>query len=144
MTRTQLFDEKVWETRFCFQDLYESADDVRKQYIDNLTDKELEEFINENSHGWEKGMEAGMMSDWTTVANACQWSDDCKEIELATAIILDNTDKTLSLIACGDEFRVEFEEEEEMFPTLEEANTEYEEIKSREDLFETENRIKLN
>ncbi len=69
MTRTQLFNETVWETRFCFQDLYDSADDVRKAYIDNLTDKQLEEFINKNSHGWEHGMEAGMMADWTVVAN---------------------------------------------------------------------------
>ena len=66
--RDKLLFTEVWSTTFVFQDIYNESNDDFKNYVDSLTDKELEEFINENHHSWGKGFEAGIMSNWDVVA----------------------------------------------------------------------------
>ena len=66
--REKLLYTEVWSTTFVFQDIYNEGDKEFKNYVDSLTDNELEEFINENHHSWGKGFEAGIMSNWDVVA----------------------------------------------------------------------------
>jgi hypothetical protein len=68
MQRNELFNVTVWETRFCFEDIYNSMSESQKEIINTLSDEELQKFISDNSRSMEKGMNSGMMSDWVTVA----------------------------------------------------------------------------
>ena len=67
-TRNKLIYTEIFETTFVFQDIYNESNGDFKKFVDSLTDCELEEFINENHHSWSKGFEAGIMSNWDTVA----------------------------------------------------------------------------
>ncbi len=66
--RDKLLYTEVWSTTFVFQDIYNESNKEFKNYVDSLTDKELEEFVNENHHSWSKGFESGIMSKWDVVA----------------------------------------------------------------------------
>ena len=68
--RSELFMTEIWKTAFVFQDIYNEANDEFKKYVDSLTDKQLEEFINENHHSWYKGFDSGIAHNWDIVANA--------------------------------------------------------------------------
>lgn len=69
LNRHSLMDTEVWKTRFCFADIYEYMDEEDKKVIDLMTDEQLQEWINENSHSMTKGFESGMMFDWSAVAS---------------------------------------------------------------------------
>ena len=66
--REKLLFTEIWKTAFVFQDIYNESNGEFKNYVDSLTDSELEELIEENHHCWRKGFEAGIMSDWDVVA----------------------------------------------------------------------------
>ena len=68
--RSELFMTEIWKTAFVFQDIYSESNDKFKKYIDSLSDKKLEEFINENHHSWYKGFDSGIALNWDIVANA--------------------------------------------------------------------------
>ena len=67
-TRNKLIYTEIFETTFVFQDIYNESNYDFKKYIDSLSDTDLGEFIIENHHCWRKGFEAGIMSNWDTVA----------------------------------------------------------------------------
>jgi hypothetical protein len=67
-TRNKLLFTEIWSTTFVFQDIYNESNEEFKKYVDSLNDTDLGKFINENHHSWGKGFEAGMMSNWDTVA----------------------------------------------------------------------------
>jgi len=66
--RSELLRTEIWKTAFVFQDIYNESNKEFKNYVDSLTDSELEEFVNENHHSWGEGFEAGIMSNWDVVA----------------------------------------------------------------------------
>ena len=66
--REKLLYTEVWSTTFVFQDIYNESNDDFKKFVDSLSDTDLDEFIIENHHFWRKGFEAGIMSNWDTVA----------------------------------------------------------------------------
>ena len=68
--RSELFMTEIWKTAFVFQDIYNESDEEFKKYVDSLSEKELEEFINENHHSWYKGFDSGIALNWDIVANA--------------------------------------------------------------------------
>jgi len=68
--RSELYMTEIWKTAFVFQDIYNESDEDFKKYVDSLSDKELEEFINENHHSWYKGFDSGIALNWDIVANA--------------------------------------------------------------------------
>jgi hypothetical protein len=68
MKRNELFDVTVWQTRFCFQDIYGNMSKQQQEIIDNMNEEELEKFISDNAHSMENMMNAGIMNDWETVA----------------------------------------------------------------------------
>ncbi len=76
--RTELFMTEIWKTAFVFQDIYNESNKDFKKHVDSLSDTELEEFIDENHHSWEKGFESGIMTNWDvvtqTVANDTSFS----------------------------------------------------------------------
>ena len=68
--RSELFMTEIWKTAFVFQDIYNESNDKFKKYVDSLSHKELEEFIDENNHNWYKGFDSGIAFNWDIVANA--------------------------------------------------------------------------
>ena len=68
--RVSLMNTEIWQTKFSFEDIYNCMDDEQKAIIDNMTDKELDDFITENEHSMEKGFESGIMYDWDVIANS--------------------------------------------------------------------------
>ena len=67
--RTFLMDTEIWETKFIFEDIYNSMSDEQKTIIDNMTDEQLSKFIEDNEHLMYKGMDSGIMYDWDVVAS---------------------------------------------------------------------------
>jgi len=77
--RTELMDRVVFKTQYVVEDLYSTAPPKQKKIIDNMSDKELEKFIDKSSHGWKKGFEWGLGDIWPVVAQTCisesEWPD---------------------------------------------------------------------
>lgn len=72
MTREELLNQTVFETKFVVEDILRSRrSDELQEKIFNLSDEELEKFINDNIHSWSKGFECGIMDNWHIVGNTC-------------------------------------------------------------------------
>lgn len=67
--KDKIFSEIIWEITFCFEDIYNNADDEFREKVDAMNTKQLQKFFDKNSHGWKKGFESGIMFDWDNVAD---------------------------------------------------------------------------
>lgn len=67
--KDKIFSEVIWKTTFCFEDIYNNADDEFREKVNAMTTKELQKFFDKNLYGWEKGFESGIMFDWDSVAD---------------------------------------------------------------------------
>ena len=71
MNKNDLMDIEVWKTNFVFADIYGSIKNKDRDFLDELTNEELEKFINDNLDSFKKGFAAGIMTDWGVVAATC-------------------------------------------------------------------------
>lgn len=67
-TRNELMSTEVYTTTFSFEDIYSSLDEEQQEIIDNLSDEELSKFINDNKDSFERGMESGVLYEWSVPA----------------------------------------------------------------------------
>ena len=69
MNEKKPFDIVIFQTKFIFEDVYEYMSEKDKKKIDNMTNKELNKFIENNLHDMEKIFESGIMYDWYVVSS---------------------------------------------------------------------------
>lgn len=66
-TRPALLNTEIWKTTFAFEDIYNESEDEFREYVDSLSDLDLQRFIDDNLHSWRKGFESGIMESWDIV-----------------------------------------------------------------------------
>jgi hypothetical protein len=67
--RKVLFGRILFETSFCFEDIYHCMSDEEKARVDQMDDEAFEAFLERNAKGIQGGFEGGLLSDWTGVAS---------------------------------------------------------------------------
>ncbi len=60
--REELTERVLWSTSVCFLDIYQHAPQEFKDRVDKMSNDELEQFIEENKHSWQKGLDGGLLT----------------------------------------------------------------------------------
>lgn len=64
-----LSNEILWKTTFSWEDVVACLPDDTRDAFESLTEEQKKALIEKHTHSLSKGLEAGIMNDWTVVMN---------------------------------------------------------------------------
>jgi|BioPla2DNA2_1021312.scaffolds.fasta_scaffold66713_3 hypothetical protein len=64
-----LSNEILWKTTFSWEDVVACLPDDTRDAFESLTEEQKKALIEKHTHSLGKGLEAGIMNDWTVVMN---------------------------------------------------------------------------
>jgi hypothetical protein len=75
----RISDIVLFKTRFVVNDLRECLSDEAKEKFDKLSESKQIELVEKHEHAISKGLEAGLMTEWTTVMSVAISCTDLEE-----------------------------------------------------------------